>query len=142
MDTKTIVMCVAALLLGMLVANMLKSFSGCNVVEGLEDCRCVPAIDRDSFNTFASASAAPNEQLWNQLKSECARVLNRHSPETNVSYQFDDYTSKDACKYEVTSLGDQGEHSFLPADKQNCSYITSQASINADPTLEGKCERM
>ena len=34
MDSKTIVMCVVALLLGMLMANMLKDVCGCNVVEG------------------------------------------------------------------------------------------------------------
>ena len=35
MDTKTIVMCVVALLLGMLMANMLKDVCGCKaVVEG------------------------------------------------------------------------------------------------------------
>ena len=44
MDTKTIVMCVVALILGMLMANMLKSVCGCNSVEGfnLSDCNdCV-----------------------------------------------------------------------------------------------------
>jgi hypothetical protein len=34
MDTKTIVMCVVALLIGMLMANMLKSVCGCKTVEG------------------------------------------------------------------------------------------------------------
>ena len=34
MDTKTIVMCVFALILGMLLANMLKSVCGCKTVEG------------------------------------------------------------------------------------------------------------
>jgi len=38
MDTKTIVMCVVALILGMLMANMLKSVCGCNVVEGNGSC--------------------------------------------------------------------------------------------------------
>ena len=34
MDTKTIVMCVVLFLLGMLLANMLKSVCGCKTVEG------------------------------------------------------------------------------------------------------------
>jgi hypothetical protein len=40
MDSKTICYCVVALLLGMLLANMLKNVCGCNVVEGLEG-QCV-----------------------------------------------------------------------------------------------------
>ena len=34
MDTQTIVMCVVALIIGMLTANMLKSVCGCKTVEG------------------------------------------------------------------------------------------------------------
>ena len=34
MKTETIVMCVVALILGMLMANMLKSVCGCKIVEG------------------------------------------------------------------------------------------------------------
>ena len=34
MDTKTICYCIVALLLGMLLANMLKNVCGCKVVEG------------------------------------------------------------------------------------------------------------
>ena len=34
MNTETIVMCVVALLLGMLLANMLKNVCGCKTVEG------------------------------------------------------------------------------------------------------------
>ena len=44
MKTETIVMCVVALILGMLMANMLKSVCGCKSVEGfnLSDCNdCV-----------------------------------------------------------------------------------------------------
>ena len=37
MKTETIVMCVVALILGMLLANMLKSVCGCKTVEGLEN---------------------------------------------------------------------------------------------------------
>jgi len=37
MKTETIVMCVVALILGILMANMLKSVCGCNTVEGVQD---------------------------------------------------------------------------------------------------------
>ena len=37
MNSETIVMCVVALLLGMLLANMLKSVCGCKTVEGQGD---------------------------------------------------------------------------------------------------------
>ena len=35
MNSQTIVMCVVSLILGMLLANMLKSVCGCKVVEGI-----------------------------------------------------------------------------------------------------------
>ena len=38
MKTETIVYCVVALLLGMLLANMLKNVCGCNTVEGSTTC--------------------------------------------------------------------------------------------------------
>jgi len=37
MNIQTIVMCVVALILGMLLAHMLKGVCGCKVVEGVED---------------------------------------------------------------------------------------------------------
>ena len=41
MNSETIVYCVVALILGMLLANMLKNVCGCkNVVEGSSDCSC------------------------------------------------------------------------------------------------------
>ena len=44
MNTETIVMCVFALILGMLMANMLKSVCGCKTVEGQHHHR--PTFDR------------------------------------------------------------------------------------------------
>ena len=38
MNTEQILMCVVALILGMLLANMLKSVCGCKVVEGQSCC--------------------------------------------------------------------------------------------------------
>ena len=46
MNSETIVMCVVALLLGMLLANMLKSVCGCKTVEGqASEPACVPFAD-------------------------------------------------------------------------------------------------
>lgn len=47
MKTETIGMCVVALLLGMLLANMLKDVCGCNVVEGNKNNKCVLAAWSD-----------------------------------------------------------------------------------------------
>ena len=41
MNSQNIVMCVVALILGMLLANMLKSVCGCKVVEGAENGPCL-----------------------------------------------------------------------------------------------------
>ena len=38
MNSETVVMCVVALILGMLLANMLKNVCGCKVVEGKTSC--------------------------------------------------------------------------------------------------------
>ena len=39
MNKQTIVCCVVALLLGMLLANMLKNVCGCKLTEGQETCK-------------------------------------------------------------------------------------------------------
>ena len=48
MKTETIGMCVVALLLGMLLANMLKDVCGCNV-EGMKKVKGPPAV---TFNVY------------------------------------------------------------------------------------------
>ena len=66
MDSKTIVMCVVALLLGMLLANMLKSVCGCKTVEGNEE-DCVnqvviaPFMDRKAENAANRLCGTHNE---------------------------------------------------------------------------------
>ena len=45
MNTESIVMCVVALILGMLMANMLKNVCGCKVVEGQISIEC-PDLDQ------------------------------------------------------------------------------------------------
>lgn len=48
MNTEQILMCVVALILGMLLANMLKSVCGCKVVEGMAPGTCI--LDVEEFN--------------------------------------------------------------------------------------------
>jgi len=48
MNNEQILMCVVALILGMLLANMLKSVCGCKVVEGQFTC----SADADCFSHF------------------------------------------------------------------------------------------
>ena len=60
MNTEQILMCVVALILGMLLANMLKSVCGCKVVEG-QSCDGCPGDTPDycsSGNIFESSSLA------------------------------------------------------------------------------------
>ena len=60
MNTEQILMCVVALILGMLLANMLKSVCGCKVVEGIAPpqgtCTAIEAYDPGyRLNTLAKA---------------------------------------------------------------------------------------
>ena len=62
MDTKTIVMCVVALILGMLMANMLKSVCGCKTVEGSSFITALPyLVDDETEDTvgFKAQSGEP-----------------------------------------------------------------------------------
>jgi len=45
MNSQTILMCVVALILGMLLANMLKSVCGCKVVEGADRIEALGRLD-------------------------------------------------------------------------------------------------
>jgi hypothetical protein len=72
MDTKTIVMCVVALLLGMLLSDMLKNVCGCKVVEGQHYYRTAstpppttsanPRVDQGSGHDYTN---------WAQSHSRC-----------------------------------------------------------------------
>ena len=81
MKTETIVMCVVALLLGMLIANMLKSVCGCNaVVEGQGSAskdkkKLIPGsqawiAERDR-DTAAAAAAAAAKAGTSCTKDDC-----------------------------------------------------------------------
>lgn len=77
MDSKTIVMCVVALLLGMLMAKMLKDVCGCNVVEGNPgDCYSIQDklkgthIERDIHKT-TFALGMPPRALREYAQNRC-----------------------------------------------------------------------
>jgi hypothetical protein len=74
MNTEQILMCVVALILGMLLANMLKSVCGCKVVEGQEDClnKC-----KDE-----GGSRAQRRECYNTCVGQC-RNLCPPRPEVN-----------------------------------------------------------
>ena len=72
MNSQTIVYCVVALILGMLMANMLKSVCGCNkVVEGGMGCEALRGKDRsdcrdrlqDRVQNFAGAHGSWTEPV-------------------------------------------------------------------------------
>ena len=71
MNSQTIVMCVVALLLGMLLANMLKSVCGCKVVEGQPFC----VYDGPSWTTSTFLTCVPgmgkSESVCRNLGSDC-----------------------------------------------------------------------
>jgi hypothetical protein len=63
MKTETIVMCVVALILGMLLANMLKSVCGCQVVEGVE-LFTPQKMKRTLFDPSQKPPPAPGKLIW------------------------------------------------------------------------------
>jgi len=78
MKTETIVMCVFALLLGMLMANMLKDVCGCKTVEGLEKQEKQEELEKDLsledlsqeeelMEEYLSNKNLPKEELNNKL---------------------------------------------------------------------------
>ena len=77
MNSQTIVMCVVALILGMLLANMLKSVCGCKVVEGQQGYECQSA---NSSGRQCAAGCTWDED-GNLIGGEsCALRLNHPNP--------------------------------------------------------------
>ena len=78
MKTETIVMCIVALILGMLLANMLKSVCGCKNVEG-QSAKPIADIACDSTDAMgaiwmeAMTEKCPNE--FNDLSEDGAIAL-------------------------------------------------------------------
>ena len=76
MNTETVVMCIVALVLGMLMANMLKNVCGCKTVEGAGSIpgKCVDYVDETpSSPTFQQAGGTlRGDQLCSWFKSQPA----------------------------------------------------------------------
>ena len=70
MDMKTICYCIVALLLGMLLANMLKNVCGCNVVEGY---RCNPKTDYNHIKSNSERCSAAT------TFTDCQNVMDEKS---------------------------------------------------------------
>ena len=60
MNSQTIIMCVVSLVLGMLLANMLKSVCGCKVVEGLFD----DYVPRNEWGNDDGATYCKNKCMY------------------------------------------------------------------------------
>jgi hypothetical protein len=98
MDSKTIVMCVVALILGMLMANMLKDVCGCNVVEGqtaadcnmcfqyhVKDVMQEPDPAHAAESTFSEADHYVN-LLLNACPERCGPPVTSHELRGLVGY--------------------------------------------------------
>jgi hypothetical protein len=126
MDTKTIVMCVVALLLGMLIANMLKDVCGCKNIEGSGTCDSLGTLDRarqwDPVNNKSGSLCSSFKS--NQIRG--AHIDRR--PSYNNKYL------KDQCVACVNS-SQTGNLSFPGAsDEQICRTKDIQTFCNwADP---------
>ena len=78
MNTEQILMCVVALILGMLLANMLKSVCGCKVVEG-----CEP-VNKE----FASHGTPPLSQVCSNQSGNMNGCINVATPGSDYSCQY------------------------------------------------------
>ena len=74
MGTDQIMYCIVALILGMLLANMLKNVCGCKVVEGTE-------LDK----------------AHNIANSSCVTIYGRPNIRCNINTAFDQVTSNPHC---------------------------------------------
>lgn len=85
MNSQTIVMCVVALILGMLLANMLKNVCGCKVVEG--QCSDIYYVEDDNRYEFTEDCRScvyaqrPEECGKLDLSDDCSIDINRISSE-------------------------------------------------------------
>jgi hypothetical protein len=84
MNSETIVMCVVALLLGMLLANMLKSVCGCKTVEGqtYSNLRCgaKPGVPQTSGHDYCRDQWDGHPYAGSQSEYSLAQQACEHSP--------------------------------------------------------------
>jgi hypothetical protein len=76
MNYKTIICCVFAIILGMLVFHMLKNVCGCKVVEGTSDMFCDPSLHEDQF----CPSGKSCKEIYKETKTECNYECYKSSP--------------------------------------------------------------
>ena len=77
MGTDQIMYCIVALILGMLLANMLKNVCGCkSVVEGMNKCKC-------------------NYKTWTSSLLHCNRCCNM---QTEITSDFDAVSCRKLCE--------------------------------------------
>jgi len=96
MNSQTIVMCVVSLILGMLLANMLKSVCGCKLVEG-QSCNAedpsktsrfaCEVVDDNGTCLGASESLSPNGQirLTNMNCGDTCKLVNDQYDCNNIN---------------------------------------------------------
>ena len=140
MDTKTIVMCVVALLLGMLISNMLKDVCGCkNIVEGQTPEEQL-ASESTCVNTALNASAAPDEcktyaysnlstaaKEWTQ---DCATCVNNSVLPNGTRCEPHDGTTRVFCGTHSTPPGDDS------GDDSECNTL---CSVHSDTFTNQDC---
>ena len=63
MNNQTIVCCVVALLLGMLLANMLKNVCGCKLVEGQNECASFETLEQVQSGAYRSVSGGDGRKV-------------------------------------------------------------------------------
>ena len=73
MKTEQILMCLFALILGMLIANMLKDVCGCNIVEGAEAGEKAEAEAAEEAARKKTAKEAAEEAARKKAAKEAAR---------------------------------------------------------------------
>ena len=105
MNTEQILMCVVALILGMLLANMLKSVCGCKVVEGQGQCMSVSqsdaeagifCSDKETLFDCAAPAASPNGIEYPFANNTCYWVDSEDKSTTNIhNYEYNPPAGQD-----------------------------------------------
>ena len=87
MNTQTILMCVVAIILGMLLANMLKNVCGCKVVEGQGNAgdRSSPEVQLDLPTCLRVLKEPANDDIARRNTQYCLNMLEEPSSQQVIS---------------------------------------------------------
>ena len=127
MNTQTIFMCVVALLIGMLVANMLQNVCGCKKVEG--------------FSGGGLPGRAPNMTKIdyfiknNQRDSDACGGLSEYS---NISDEAAEDALKFFCSQENVNA-DGALQDFLNDDENSAVFGTGECTALTDTDFDSSC---